>query len=101
MRTNPPPDFEWRDRWHPIGDAAVASSLLAELVRETSRDHWLYQRAVAALAMADDDDVLFLTNDPAIPLAIVHLTWRGGSEPDPSWPATELFCGWEDWKRST
>lgn len=99
MQAEPPSDFEWPESWMPIADEKLAKSLLAELVKEVGRNHRLFERAVEAVAFAcQGDDVLFLTNDPAWPLAAVHLTWRGGTESDPTWPATTFFSGWEDWK---
>ena len=94
-----PPDFEWTDPWLPIADEAVALSLLAELEKEAGPTHCLFHRAVKAVARrCDCDDVLFLTNDPDRPLAVVHLTWRGEIEPDPLWPHTIFFLNWNDWR---
>ena len=94
----PPSDFDWPDPWQPITDEAIASSLLVELLREVGPGHCLFQRTVKAVAQRHDcDDVLFQTNDPSRPLAVVHLTWRGSTEPDPACPATTFFGGWEDW----
>lgn len=100
MQPEPSSDFEWPELWQAITDEAVASSFLAELLKELGPGHCLFQRAVKAVARREDcDDVLFLTNGRDRPLAEVHLTWRGSTEPDPAWPATTFFAGWEDWKR--
>lgn len=99
MQAKPPSDFDWPESWQPITDEAVASSLVAELLKEVRPGHCLFQQTVKAVARRHDcDDVLFLTNNPACPLAAVHLTWRGSTEPDPAWPATTFFTGWDDWK---
>jgi hypothetical protein len=93
----PPPEFVWNESWEPITDEAVASSLLTELTREVCQKHRIFQRAIRALARrVDCDDVLFLTNDAERPLAVVHLTWRGQEESDPTWPITELFADWNE-----
>ena len=66
---NPPLEFEWIEPWQPIEDAAIALSLLAELEKELSPTHSLFQRAIMALARRGDcDDVLFLTKDDDRPL---------------------------------
>jgi putative acetyltransferase len=98
MQAKLPSDFEWPESWQPISDETIASSLLTELFKEVGQDHCLFQRAVKAVARRQDcDEVLLLTSDPARPLAEVHLTWRGSTEPDPIWPATTFFAGWKDW----
>ena len=100
MRTQLPIDSKWPEPWHPITDEKIASLLWAELMRETSPHHCLFQRSLTAVGRRDDcDDILFLTNDPARPIVVVHLTWKGQTEPDPEWPATEFFSGWDDWLR--
>jgi hypothetical protein len=94
----PPPNFVWKEPWHPIDDPAVASSLFVELEKETCPMHPIYQRATKALAQRFDcDDALFSTNDADRPLAVVHLTWKGSVESDPIWPVTEFFDSWDDW----
>lgn len=98
MQAEPPSGFEWPESWQPITDEAVASSLLAELLKEVGAGHCLFQQTVKAVARRRDcDDVLFLPSDSAWALAAVHLTWRGSTEADPVWPVTTLFAGWEDW----
>ncbi len=95
----PPPEFEWNEPWEPIGDTAVALSLLVELEKEVGPTHRLFQSAIKALARRGDcDDVLFSTKDAEHPLATVHLTWRGREESDPAWPITELFVGWNEFQ---
>jgi hypothetical protein len=95
----PPEDFQWPPRWRPIADEAVAAGLLAELRREVSATHCLFGRAIEAIARrADCDDVLFTTDMHDRPLAVVHLTWRSSAEPNPTWPHTEMFATWNDWR---
>jgi putative acetyltransferase len=102
MQAKLPPNFEWPEPWQPISDEAIASSLLAELLKEVGQAHCLFQQAMKAVARReDDDDVLFLTSDPARPLAVVHLTWRGSPEPEPSCPGTTFFTDWKDWVADT
>ena len=70
--------------------------LTAELSSELSPTHVLYgltARPVAA--RIDRDDVLFESKDVAMPLAVVHLTWR--KESDARWPTTRFFASWEQW----
>ncbi len=99
MPLKPPSNFDWPESWQPITDEVVASSFLAELLKEVGPGHRLFQRIVKAVARRlDCDDVLFQTLDSAWPLAAVHLTWSGSTEPDPAWPATTFFAGWEDWR---
>ena len=54
--------------------------------------HVLYGcRARAIARRADNDDVLFSIDRSDTPLALVHLTWSGRQEADPSWPYTVLL----------
>lgn len=70
--------------------------LTKELRREVCGRHILFGINVRAVGTRIDcDDVLFVTDDPQKPIAVVHLTWR--VESDPTWPITRIFNGWHDW----
>ncbi len=53
--------------------------------------------AVAVGRRVDCADVLLCVDHPSCALAVVHLTWRGKPETDPTWPHTRLLADWEDW----
>jgi hypothetical protein len=91
-----PEDFEWPDPWEPVTDSG--KTLLGELRRELPAGHVLSGIPVVAIARRTDcDDVLFVTADPSKPIAVVHLAWSGWAGPDPRWPSTMLYEGWQDW----
>jgi hypothetical protein len=72
--------------WVPVGDGRA---LEAELARELAPGHRLFGKKLHALARrVDCDDVFFANADS---FAVVHLTWRRAREPDPRWPATEVY----------
>jgi hypothetical protein len=96
MKNSAPNDVEWSEPWQPVDDEETA--LADELRRELSSNHALFGREVAAVARRIDcDDVLFLVSDPAHPLAVVHLTWKGSQEREPVWPFTRRYRSWQDW----
>jgi len=75
----------------------------AELARELGLNlrHPLHSLKAHAIARRQDrDDVLFEINDHGFKLAVVHLTWRQGTETNPKWPATALFASWYQWIES-
>jgi hypothetical protein len=83
----------WLAPWQPVR----ASTLAAELQKEVSTGHPLYQRdAVAVGQRCDCDDVLFFLPKNPLPYAVVHLTWSGKAEPE-GWPATTLYASVADW----
>jgi hypothetical protein len=87
-----------RPPWEPAGE--WADGLVLELESEIAPSHVLYGKKLVAVARRrDNDDVLFETQDEPAGYAFVHLTWRGGQEPDPTWPYTVLFSSWEDWQQ--
>lgn len=70
-----------------------------ELRREVGRGHVLYGKVVRVLALGGNgDDVLFAVDGPTISYAVVHLTWRGSQEPNPTWPHVELYPTLEAWR---
>lgn len=85
-----PPRFNWPEHWEPIG--SYAANLENELARELPLGHALAGRKVKAIARyASTDDVMFATDDPKQPIAIVHLTWSGCEESDCKWPWTDMY----------
>lgn len=82
-----PAEIEWLEPWTPESDE---DGLLAnELRREVCDHHILFGINVRAVGRRIDcDDVLFVTDDPQKPIAVVHLTWR--IESDRSWPWSAL-----------
>lgn len=86
-----PSEFVWPSHWEPVGD--TAARLENELRAELPEGHVLASARVTALARSrSSDDVMFATDDPQHPLAIVHLTWKGGVEFHPSFPQTERYA---------
>lgn len=74
-----------------------SEKFLLELKKEICEDHVLYNKELEVVARRRDrDEYLFwLINDGKF--AQVHLTWRGSIEPDPFWPATELYDSFNIW----
>ena len=82
---------EWLEPWGPIEDSEVARALEAELAREMSPGHPLYQVPVVAVGTrSDTDDVLFQLRDGSARVAVVHLTWRRAAD-TPPWPVVSFF----------
>ena len=94
MTITVPANIEWLAPWKPELDE---NGLLAkELQREVCDSHILSGVNTRAVGTRiDSDDVLFTTDDPRNPLAVVHLTWK--FESDPNWPATSIYRDWHDW----
>ena len=46
---------------------------------------------------ADCDDVLFITEDEPMLVAVVHLTYSGIREVDTRWPSVRLYETLEEW----
>jgi hypothetical protein len=92
----PPANMEWLTPWEPVGESG--DGLVRELKKELGSGHVLHGSAVAAVGRRIDcDDVLFATPDASKPLAVVHLTWSGHAETDPTWPTTAVYKDWQDW----
>lgn len=101
MNLLPPENFSWPTSWFPINQqeqGGTAASLEAELRREVRSGHPLYGVDCKAVARneAEPDDVLFVTSNPEMPLAFVHLTWK--AEHDPAWPYTVGYAGWKEFR---
>lgn len=73
--------------------------LTAELKRELSPGHPLFDKRLRALAVARDrDDVLFeIADGEGRRYAVVHLTWTGHHETAPNCPWTDFFESLERW----
>lgn len=84
--------YEWDGDWGAISENE-ARQLEEELQKELSPAHVLFGTAVIARGRRRDV-VLFSLPDGKV--ATVHLTWR--LEADPSWPWTEIYSSFEDWK---
>jgi hypothetical protein len=96
MLPEPPPQLEWLDPWQRLEGSY--DGFVRELQKEVPPLHVLHGLSVVAVARRIDcDDVLFVTANPAMPLAVVHLTWTGRTESDPRWPHTTSYKSWEDW----
>jgi hypothetical protein len=96
MVAKPPPEVDWLKPWERLevgGDPFVR-----ELEKEIAVEHVLHGRSATAVGRhIGCDDILFVTDDPTHPLAVVHLTWLGRMEADPRWPHTTLYQSWQDW----
>jgi hypothetical protein len=97
-----PDNFEMLTPWEIFTtspeDQNRVDQLSSRLMFELPRKHvlcGLKPRAVAA--RIDRDDVLFEVDGGAMPLAVVHMTWR--KETDPRSPVTKLFQSWDHWVR--
>lgn len=101
MNLLPPENFRWPPSWLPISPqerGGTVASLEAELGREVGIGHPLCGVDCKAVARneVDPDDVLFVTSNPQMPLAFVHLTWK--AERDPAWPFTVGYAGWDEFR---
>jgi hypothetical protein len=116
----PPEHFDWPANWQPFadqsrwrewasvmlelgefkGDSKVPEMLPAELQRECCPEHPLYGRTCVPVAAAVDDpnEFLFITNNPAVPIAFVHLTWS--RESTAAFPYTVGYATWEEFHRA-
>jgi hypothetical protein len=79
-----------------FGHLAIAESLADELKREICAAHPLagHQCVPVAYNRADENEFVFVTSNPALPLAVVHLTWD--IEPSPEFPRTRGFASLAD-----
>lgn len=76
----------------------TAQGLEQELAKEVAPGHQLFGLPAHALGRrTDTDDVLFEVSANSHPYAVVHLTWRGTTETDTTWPVTELYRDLRDW----
>jgi len=83
----------WLAPWQPVH----GPGLVAELQKEVSAGHPLYQQdAIAVGQRCDCDDALFFLPNNSLPYAVVHLTWSGKAE-GAEWPTTTLYASLDDW----
>jgi hypothetical protein len=86
-----PTGFSWPDEWIPLPEDE-GKVLEQELRRELPAGHVLQMLRTRAIARRRRiDDVVFATSDSQHPVAVVHLTWKGGVEFDSSFPWTALY----------
>jgi hypothetical protein len=92
-----PPNFVWILPWAPLEEVAslppnilhdqtYSQWLAAELQREVCEGHGLFGASVEAVGFnkCDPNEFLFVTDQPKMPFAFVHLTWT--AETNPTWP---------------
>src|SRR5262245_9089263 len=81
--------------WYPIENLP---GLAEELRRQAAPGHKLFGVPVRAIARRqNNDDVLFQIEDGSGRVAVVHLTWKGKVETDPTWPFTGIYDSLESW----
>ena len=81
------------DIWIAVSEANAerAAHLLAELKREVTVGHSLYEAPVDVIACSGAaDDVLLRYREQPQRFAVVHLTWIGGAEVDLRFPSVEF-----------
>lgn len=115
MEIDIPDSFEWREPWtaitdpraksvyrfviaeHATGD--VSQALIDELRDEMCPEHPLYSASlrVAAFCTSDTDDILYLTDQVAMPIVCVHLTWE--KETSSQWPHFDSYGSLDEWRQ--
>ena len=112
-----PDSFEWPQPWAPFrdekqhlglpavrasvfGTGVIASSLTEELRREVCPTHPLagHECVPVAYNREDENEFVFLTSNSALPVVVVHLTWK--VERSPKWPFTYGFMSLEEFKKA-
>jgi len=79
--------MDWLIPWHAAHDQ---SNGVDELYREVSAGHPLYGIKVRGIAYREDCDyALFALEDDTSRVALVHLTFQPGT--NPNWPRTIFF----------
>ena len=94
MPADRPADLDLSRTTFDAVDARRAAVLLEQLRLEMPTGHALYPWRETFRVLAEtgaSDDVVVATGDAAAPLALIHLTWRQGSEPYPEFPTFEPF----------
>ena len=88
--------MEFLEPWFEV--TSEAHQLQRELAAELGPGHRLRGRDMQAVARRQGcDDVLFVSVDEPRVVAVVHLTYSNGPEPDPRWPGTMFFDSMQDW----
>jgi hypothetical protein len=87
--------ISWLDPWIPVEGEERRRALDAELRRELTPGHALFDQPATAIGgRTDRDDVLFATSDDR--LAEVHLTWSGRAENAPL-PTATVYISATEW----
>lgn len=111
MLTGPPEGFRWPEPWQPLGPTEALSETIVpspdapasqgftfefEFQREVCLGHPLYRIECRAVARNRDhhDEFIFVTANPRMPIAFVHLTWVVESKP--IYPYTAGYSSWAD-----
>ena len=83
--------------WKSIADSPEiknrAEHISARLEKELPSKHVLQGLKFRPVALRIDRDDVLVEIEGAMPLAVVHITWK--KETDPRWPDTKLFQSWE------
>jgi hypothetical protein len=110
MLPGPPEDYCWPGPWRPVAESEAATEVIApqpfapapasftfeaELQHEVCPGHSLHGVECRAVARSREhpDEFVFVTADPLLPIAFVHLTWT--VESDPAFPYTVGYLSWE------
>jgi len=96
--------IEWLEPWEDVsretGEFAFCEAWERQLAREVGPQHVLFGKQVELIGRRFDcDEALFRMPDGRV--AQVHVTWRNGMEPDPTWPETEIFPSIEAWAQDS
>lgn len=80
-------------------DESTAKIFEEELAKELAPSHVLYPRKEllrAVWRLDGSDDILFEGTQSG-EYFVVHLTWSGAVEDDPTWPSFERYVSFNDW----
>lgn len=84
-------NIQFTKPWHAVEDSQV-EQIIAELQRELSADHLLFEQPFRVVARRQDcDDFLFRFGHSPERYAVVHLTWASKRESSSKRPATAVF----------
>ncbi|RYD21741.1 MAG: hypothetical protein EOP88_10345 [Verrucomicrobiaceae bacterium] len=87
----------WLAPWIPINGGTPDDATAKELYSELCGTHVLHGIKARPLAHRQDcDEFLFELLDGTGCFASVHLTYARHPEPDPRWPNTEIYPGWQE-----
>lgn len=95
----PPKVFSWPAPWSKL-ELSQAAPFERQLLREVGSGHPLNGIDCKAIGRSGvDDDVVFATTSPAMPVALVHLTWSSTPQ-NPNWPHTVGFPSWHSFRQA-
>ena len=84
------------DGWYE-SEKTESSARYAELQKELTTGHLLYQRAVTVVAHRDgSDDILCQHNDDLERFTVIHLSWIGRTEINAEHPTVEVDGSFAD-----